>query len=115
MKKLFFYSILATLAFTLTYCGASKKSAAGVAKVNFESNVLGIMQSTCAPCHIPSKGGKKAPLDTYASVSKHIDDILRRVQLNPTDRGFMPHDNPKLSDEAINTLKQWKSDGLIEK
>lgn len=32
MKKLFFYSILATLAFTLSYCGASKKSAAGVAK-----------------------------------------------------------------------------------
>jgi hypothetical protein len=54
-------------------------------------------------------------LDSYAALTKNIDDILRRVQLNPTDRGFMPDRRAKLSDSTINILKQWKADGMLEK
>lgn len=115
MKKIMVFTALAGLAFTLTYCNASKKAAKRKPKMNYETNVQAVIEGYCSPCHIPAKGGKKPPLDTYAAVTKHIDDILRRVQLNPTDRGFMPDRKPKLSDSTINILKQWKTDGMLEK
>jgi hypothetical protein len=63
----------------------------------------------------PDKGGNKKPLDSYTAVSSTADEILRRIQLAPTDRGFMPNRKPKLSDSTINVIKQWKADGLTEK
>lgn len=115
MKKILFCTLLAGTTILLTYCTASKKATKSGTKVNYESSVMAIMEKDCAPCHFPAQGGKKEPLDSYAGVTKHIDDILRRVQLNPTDRGFMPNRRAKLSDSTINVLKQWKADGLIEK
>lgn len=115
MKKVTVFFALASLALVLSYCGSSKKATKTAAAMNYDSNVKAIIEQHCSPCHIPAKGGRKTALDSYAAVSKHFDEILRRVQLNPTDRGFMPDDNPKLSDDQINILKQWKSAGLAEK
>jgi cytochrome c553 len=115
MKKLLVFSALAALACTLTYCNASKKATAKKPKMNYEADVKAVIEANCSPCHIPAKGGRKQPLDSYAALTKNIDDILRRVQLNPTDRGFMPDRRAKLSDSTINILKQWKADGMLEK
>jgi hypothetical protein len=115
MKKIMVFTALAGLALTLSYCTASKKAAKKKPKMNYEANVQAIIEGSCSPCHIPAKGGRKKPLDNYAAVTKNIDEILRRVQLNPTDRGFMPDRRPKLSDSTINVLKQWKTDGMLEK
>ena len=49
------------------------------------------------------------------AVKKDIDDIIRRIDLQPTDRGFMPLRGKKLSDSTINAIKQWNTDGLLEK
>ena len=108
------FSALSALAFVLSYCGTSKKAVKQTVKMNYDLNVKAILEADCAPCHFPAKGGKKHPLDSYAEVSKNIDDILRRVQLNPDERGFMPRDHSKLSDSTINILKQWKDDGMPE-
>jgi hypothetical protein len=71
--------------------------------------------SKCAPCHIPP-GGNKTPFNTYASVKANIDEIIKRIELNPTDRGFMPFKKTeKLDSATINVFKQWKADGMIEK
>ena len=115
MKKVFVITGLAVLALTVSYCSASKKAAKAPVKLNYETNVKAVVEANCSPCHIPAKGGRKLALDTYAAVNKNIDDMLRRIQLNPGERGFMPDKRPKLSDSTINVFKQWKTDGLLEK
>lgn len=118
MKKftVFLSVIAAILAFS--YCSSSKKAATATvvpAKITYTANTRQIFEANCAPCHFPDKGGNKKPLDTYTNATAQIDQVLRRVQLNPGDRGFMPARHPKLSDSTINMLKQWKEDGLMEK
>jgi mono/diheme cytochrome c family protein len=118
MKKITVVVMLAVAALTLTYCSSTKKAAAPapVSKVNYQANIMSIVQANCAPCHFPDKGGRKKPLDTYAAVSSQIDDILRRVQMEPGQRGFMPDRKPnKIAEADIKAFQQWKADGLVEK
>ena len=103
---------------TLSYCGSSKKTAASAppAKpvIAYSSDIAAVMETKCAPCHIPAKNGNKKPLDTYASVKTNIDDILVRVQLDSTHKDFMPRKKPKLDDATIALLKEWKAGGMVE-
>ena len=115
MKKILVFISLVIVSLTISYCNASKKATKTPVKMNYEVNVKATIEGNCSPCHIPAKGGRKLALDTYAAVNKNIDDILRRIQLNPTDRGFMPDKRSKLSDSTINIFKQWKTDGMLEK
>lgn len=116
MKKLILLSSMAAMTLVLANCSGSKKLAAAAPKLNFESNLKAVMMSECAPCHIPSKGGNKKPYDNYANVKMDIDEIIRRIELNPGERGFMPfRKTTKLSDSTIALFKQWRADGVIEK
>ncbi len=120
MKKLYVSALLVLMAFFLTYCHSAKKATAAapapaMAAVTFTSAIQPLMANSCAPCHIPSKGGNKEALDSYNNVKKDIDGILHRIQLNPGERGFMPAMHPKLSDADIATIKQWKDGGMVEK
>ena len=83
----------------------SKKMAADVAM--YETSVKPLIAAKCAPCHFPSEGGKKRALDTYDSVKVVAADIVRRVELNPGEKGFMPFKKPKLSAEEIAVFKKW--------
>jgi cytochrome c553 len=122
MKKLFFLSMIVATSLVLVYCNPSKKVAAvpaeevkPVPKSTYESGVATLVASHCAPCHIAGKGNKK-PYDNYANLKTDIDEIIRRIELSPTERGFMPFRKAtKLSDSTIAVFKQWKTDGLLEK
>ena len=122
MKKLFFLSIIAATSLALVYCNPSKKVATTpveepkpVAKSTYETGVATLVVNSCSPCHIAGKGRMK-PYDNYANLKTDIDEIIRRIELNPTDRGFMPFKKTaKLSDSTIAVFKQWKTDGLLEK
>jgi hypothetical protein len=72
------------------------------------------MAEKCTPCHFPDKGGRMEALNSHAAVKGHIDDIIRRIQLNPGEKGYMPFKKPKLSDSTINLFRQWKEEGLAE-
>lgn len=119
MKKFFIMIALGTATLVLSNCGSSKKAAAGTAaapKMTYTTNLQAVIADKCGPCHIPSKGGNKRPYDNFANVKTDIDEIIRRIELNPTDRGFMPFKKTsKLSDSTINLFKQWRTDGLLEK
>lgn len=117
MKKLSVFAFVLIAAIVFSYCSSSKKATVQtVAKITYQANVIPVLQANCAPCHFPDKGGRKKPLDSYASVVAQYDDAMRRVQLNPTERGFMPDRKPnKISDSALAILKQWKVDGMLEK
>ena len=121
MKKYFTVMAVIVTAFLLTYCNPAKKAAASadpppVIKSTYETGVSVMIMNNCSPCHIPAKGGNKKPYDNFANVKTDIDEIIRRIELNPGDKGFMPFKKTaKLSDSTINIFKQWKTDGLIEK
>lgn len=116
MKKILFISIAAFTAFILSNCSSSKKTTKmEMAQSTYENNVSMVIMNNCAPCHIPAKGGNKKPLDNFASVKENIDDMIRRIELNPGERGFMPFKRGKLSDSTIAVFKQWKEDGMLEK
>lgn len=104
------------MAVFFSYCHTAKKTAAApVAKLTYEASIQPIIVASCAPCHIPAKGGNKEAYDSYANVKKDIDDILHRIQLNPGERGFMPMKHPKLGSDTITVFQQWKDQGLAEK
>jgi len=117
MKKIYVSALVIMMAMFLSYCHTAKKAAAAAPAppVTFEANIQPIVMSACSPCHTPSKGGNKEPLDVYANAKKDVDDILHRIQLNPQDRGFMPMRHPKLDDSTIAVIKKWKDTGLTEK
>ena len=111
------YPIIATLAiviFIFSNCHSGRKLAAPP-KMTYETNIKTLIEANCTPCHIPSKNGNKKPLDSYAAVQEKIDDMIRRIELNPADKGFMPFKHAKLSDSTIAIFRQWKTDGMLEK
>ena len=118
MKKIYVFAGLAILALGLTYCSSSKKAAAAAAavpKATYATTLSPIITEKCSPCHIPSKGGNKKAYDNYANVKADIDDIIRRIELNPTDKGFMPFKKTeKLPAEQIEAFKKFKEDGSLE-
>ncbi len=113
--------ILATVLAIFVFAACSKKAhmskTAAIKPIptSYTSAVQTLIQAKCAPCHIPSKGGNKLNLDSYDASKKNITYMIARVEKNPTDKGFMPFKNAKLSAEEIEVFKKWLADGLLEK
>lgn len=115
MKKIYVFAGMAILALGLTYCSSSKKTAAAAPKATYAATVAPIIADKCSPCHIPSKGGNMKAYDNYANVKANIDEIIRRIELNPTDRGFMPFKkSQKMPADTIAIFKKFKDDGALE-
>jgi len=114
MKKIYVIAGMAVLSLGLTYCSSSKK-AMKVPKTTYTANLSTVIAASCAPCHIPSKGGNKKPYDNYANVKADIDEILRRIQLSPADKGFMPFKKTeKLPADVVAVFQKFKADGSLE-
>jgi len=117
MKKIYVSSLMVMMAVLLSYCHTAKKAAAAppaTAAITYDKSIQPIVLNSCTPCHVPSKGGNKEALDNYDNAKKDIDGILRRIQLNPDEKGYMPAKHPKLSDSDIAAFKQWKDSGLVK-
>ena len=115
MKKIYLITALGAASLVLTYCSASKKASKKAPPTTYAADVSTVIATNCTPCHIPSKGGNKKPYDVYANAKSDIDEMIRRIELNPTDKGFMPFKKTeKLSPEIVAVFKKWKEDGLME-
>ena len=115
MKKYLILTGMVVGALVFANCNAPKKTAATeVPKMTYASHITTTVNTYCTPCHVPSKGGNKKPYDNFANVKSDIDEIIRRIELNPGDRGYMPFKKAKLSDSTIAIFKQWKADGMLE-
>ena len=76
-------------------------------KVLFNTDVLPVMQASCASCH--------AGFVNYDAAVKNVDEIIRRVKLNSADQRRMPKAPlPEISPENKKTLEDWKKDGLLK-
>jgi hypothetical protein len=114
MKKFFTAGAFTAFIVLFSYCSSSKKMA-NAKPLTYETSLTSIISEKCSPCHIPDKGGKKKAYNTYESVRMDIDEIIRRISLNPGEKGFMPFKHDKLSDSTITVFKQWKQDGMRER
>lgn len=117
MKKLFSISIVAILVLIFSNCNPGKKIAKAEApKSTYSTDISTVIMNDCVPCHIPAKGGRKKSYDNYENVKTDIDEIIRRIELSPTDKEFMPFKKTaKLPDSTIVKFKKWRDDGLLEK
>ncbi|MBK7434816.1 MAG: hypothetical protein IPI66_13600 [Chitinophagaceae bacterium] len=118
MRNYFFSTLLigmAVLAACSPKSAPSKSEPPPVPKTTYVGHVQALIQAKCSPCHIPSKGGKKADFDNYASALKFGAEMVARVEKEPTVRGFMPFKGTKLSVDEIAVFKKWVSDGMMEK
>ncbi len=117
MKKYLILAVIICISVILfSNCHSAKKSMAKTStpKLTYSADVKAVVAANCSPCHIPEKGGNKPALDTYDSLKSHIDEVIRRIELNPTDKGFMPFRNAKLSDATIAVFTQWRDGGMPE-
>ncbi len=120
MNKYVLPLLIVSFALLFSYCNPAKKSASGTAnkvtaKSTYEQDITVLIKTNCTPCHVPPEGRKKA-FDNYANVKTDIDEMIRRIELNPGDKGFMPFKKTaKLSDSTINAFKKWRDDGALEK
>lgn len=99
----------------LSNCNPAKRAAKKIPKSTYESDLSVVIMNNCSPCHIPSKGGNKKPYDNYANVRDDIDQMIRRINLTPGVRDFMPFKRAKLNDSTIAVFTKWKADGMLEK
>ena len=116
MKKLYVFAVIGVISVGLTYCTSARKAArtAAATKSTYTTSVAPVIAASCSPCHISGKGNKK-PFDNYTNVKADIDEIIRRIELNPTDRGFMPFRRAtKLAADTIAIFKKFKEDGALE-
>lgn len=115
MKRI--YTLIA-LALVATAISCAKKTTAvsdtKKVTVTYALNIQPLLESKCAPCHLPAKGGRKTPFDTYEAAKSYLDPMINRVQLASTEKGFMPFKNEALSKEEIDLLKKWKEEGMAK-
>ena len=115
MKKYLILAVISITVILFSNCHSAKKASAEkvVPQTTYQNSIQSLVINNCTPCHIPSKGGNKKPLDTYDAAKANIDSMIHRIELNPTDKGFMPFKHAKLSDSTINVFKLWSDDGML--
>lgn len=83
-------------------------------KITYLADVKPLLVASCTPCHLAG-GANPNKWDDYAQAKGKITVILDRVQRAPGTAGFMPKVGTQLTAAQIATLKQWVTDGLLEK
>ena len=111
-----YFSFVLTLIIFIGFAACSKKSnPAKVKSITYTGDVMPLLQAKCTPCHMPSKGGNKANFENYEGAKNFGAELLARVMKAPTERGFMPKMNPKLSEDEIAVIRKWNEQGMLEK
>jgi len=79
-------------------------------KATFDSKIAPLLTNVnkCAPCH--TNGGQQANFESFSTAKSKITEIIKRVELSPSDPGFMPKNRSKLSTSEIDQLKAWSSE-----
>jgi hypothetical protein len=110
MKKSLLIIFSITLFIACTHKMASTAKPKVDAAAMFESDIKPILVAKCSPCHFPSKGGGKASLENFIAAGTNIDDVIVRVQLDPSSPQYMPFRGKRdpLTAAEIASLKAWK-------
>ncbi len=113
MKKFLLLGLFLATVVVFEFCSSSKKAQKATSETTYTSDIQNVVATHCSPCHVGS-GARQKRLDSYDGVKNNISEILRRIQLNPGDKGFMPMRHPKLPDSTIQIFAKWRNDGLMQ-
>lgn len=113
MKKLASVVLFFTTVLVFQFCSSSKKTQTSVPKTTYSGNVQQTIAGNCSPCHVGANA-RSGHLDSYDAAKSHINEILRRIQLNPSNKDFMPFKHAKLPDSTIQIFVKWKENGLLQ-
>ena len=113
MVKKSIFPLLVCIMACLAFCTTAKKVQVQYIPITYEAHVKPLIVTKCAPCHLDD--GKEVSYDNYKSAKENINDIIRRIKLNPEQHGFMPEKGPKLPDSLIHVFEQWNTDSLLQK
>jgi uncharacterized membrane protein len=109
--------LVVVLAIGLQFCKSSQtasttKDVPKVVLISYEKDIKPLMLERCTPCHFPETGQKKM-LNTYAAAKESVNEMIRRVKLNPQDPQFMPFRSkrPALTEAEIKLFSDWLSQG----
>lgn len=114
MKKSLVLGSFILVACIFYQCNPARKANASIPVTTYMNNIHTLVMNNCAPCHIPEKGGKKKALDSYTAVKDNLPDIIKRIEMHPGEKGFMPFKRDRLSDSTIAVFKAWQADGMAE-
>jgi hypothetical protein len=116
MKSLLFIITLGIATFSLSNTAPLlSNSDPELVLVTYQQHILPIFEVHCLSCH-GERVSKKRQLHTYELAKEKIDDILFRVQLEPSNRKFMPYKmrQAPLTRAQIAVLVTWKDEGMME-
>lgn len=83
------------------------KPATGL-KVTYQQDIAPLMQKHCISCHIEQGPMQAYPLSNVNQIKARLDNIIERVELEN-----MPPRGPFFSDNQIQKLKDWRSQGFL--
>ena len=85
------------------------------AVVSYLNNVKPIMDVNCVSCHgaVPNNGAPNS-LNDYATVRQSIlnGDLIQRINKQPSDFMLMPQGGPKLTQNKIDIIQLWQTQGF---
>lgn len=117
MKK---YFLIASLILLLSSCDSSTYESLEepmiiIGKATYQTNVKSIIDGNCVSCHSIGGTASFRPLTTYSEVRNAVlnTDLLDRMQRQNGEPGQMPRTG-RMSQDEINTVLQWNTDGLLE-
>lgn len=76
-----------------------------------------VFDNICQQCHSnPPQNGAPMPLVTYENVKNAVESrgLLDRISRPEGASGLMPLGGPRLPQETIDLIVQWKEDGLLQ-
>lgn len=118
MKKLTAsFLIISSSIYFLTACTKKEEEAPVpvVVKLTYDKDIKAILTTSCTPCHLAT-GTNPNKWDDFTQAKAKISSIINRIEREPGTAGFMPRNGTaKLPLETVNKLKQWLTDGLLEK
>lgn len=83
--------------------------------ITYTSHVKNIINTYCSSCHHTGGTASFRPFTTYEEVKNAMQNtnLLDRIQRQNGEPGQMPQTG-RMSQDKINTIIQWNSDGLVE-
>jgi uncharacterized membrane protein len=114
-----------TLAFiSLFFMGCSNNSEDDLIIINntvetktYTNSVKAIIDANCINCHAATPVfGAPMPLITYAQVKDAVlnKGLLDRIALANGAPGLMPNGGPRMTQQTIDVVVKWNTDGLLE-
>jgi hypothetical protein len=80
--------------------------------VSYDGKIKSYLDKYCVSCHGASSS--YGALDTYASASKLGDTVIKRINLSPSDKSFMPPGGSKLPSSVLSDFGLWQEGGYAE-